>query len=146
METNLTYEEYSRDKERQVNGKTDGFKFILVLESSLIHPTLWHRQNPNSTWEQVRGHWFSPGLHSGVSLTCTIGQATVAWVLDGLAVPVVSTRTSLVGCCGCSGWTTWMSVCPGGSKYKADRCKLLGKKKKVSHLSHRIPSLAIYWK
>ena len=144
---NLSYTEYARDKGRCVNGKMDGFKFILVLESSLTRLPFWHRQNPDSLWKQVRGLLFSLGWHSRLSLTCAVGQATVAWVLDGLAVPVASTRASLTGCCGCSGWNTWMSVRPGGSKYKADIYKSLwGKKRGITHLSNRIPSLVSYWK
>lgn len=39
MENNRSYIEYAKDKGRWVNGKTDGFEFILALESSLTHTT-----------------------------------------------------------------------------------------------------------
>lgn len=111
-------------------GQWKGWR-ILVLES--FSPTLrsvWgSRQSPDSMWAQVRSHCFSPGWYFVLSLTCAIGQATVGWVLDGLAMPAASTGALLTGCCGCSGWTTWMSVRPGNSKYKADRYKSLWKRK-----------------
>lgn len=52
---------------------------------------------------KVRSHCFSPGRYFVLSLTCAIGQAIVGWVLDGLAVPVASTRALLTSCWGCSG-------------------------------------------
>lgn len=87
---------------------------------------------------EPRSHCFSPAWYFVLSLTCAIGQATVGWVLNGLAVPVASTGALLTGCCGCSGWTTWMSVRPGNSKYKAERYKSLWKRKRD------VPSKSLY--
>lgn len=91
-------------------------------------PYILTQQSPGSMWAQVRSRCFHSGWYFVLSLTCAIGQAIVGWVLDGLAVPVASTGALLAGCCGCSGWTTWMSVRPGNSKYKADRHKSLWKR------------------
>lgn len=85
---------------------------------SLLSPTL-HSDTAGRVLAPCE-HSFSPGWCYALSLTCAIGQATVARVLDGLVVPAASTGALLAGCCGWSGWTTWMSVRPAGSKYKTD--------------------------
>ena len=115
------------------HGKTDGFKFHRSVGVFSFPPCILTQQAGSRLHVRTSQRpCFGLGWCSALSLTCAIGQATVAWVLEGLVLPAASTGALLTSCCGCSGWTTWMSVCPGGSKYKADRHKSLWKRQRCA--------------
>lgn len=147
MENNLSYTDYTRYKRRQVNGKTEGFKFILELESSSAHPILWQVGRVPTPWknrlEATALVWSGIlGCHSPVPLAKPLWLGfLMGWrcrvLVPGLCSPAAVVVLAEPPECLC--------VLGIQSIKQADisHCE---KERSGSHLIHRIPSFTIYWK